>query len=528
MNKKLWKRIAAICLAGTLGLSCAACGNNEDPSSSGQSSAAGSSAVYTPDNSEMKIALAKNVDILDGVECNSATFLLVFEMYDTLVTLEKDGSLTPGLATAWERVDDYTWKFTLREGVKFSNGEPFNAESAAYTLNYLATKDPSYKYKAKWASAWPITAAADSEYALTVTTASPCFETAALLSRVAMWPNGAADNYEEFVKNPVGTGPYMLENWTLGENITLVPNPNYWGEAPKIQKLNYDIITDSSARTIALQSGKYDLVVGLSYEDARSMEDGSMDAKGLELLKEESTGMQYLFFNGRSENKFIQDPEFRKAMTYAIDHQGILSQLLYGYCKGARGVTAIVDNLNNTYVSEGYPAYDPEKAAQLAKDCGYNGEELILYYASGQFTNDMEITELIVSMLNAAGFNVTMHEVDAASWSSIRRTSEYDIALNSCSGSFTGQPTDYITQVLGNSAGWSWPEVDALIQKCYSEGTTEEQFGEYMVDALRLCWENMPYLWAAENTFLYAVDPHLQNVEFLPTGYIRLENAYFE
>lgn len=527
MSKKLWKRLVAMCLASVMSLSCVACSNggttqNDEPRD------ANATEDYTPDNSEMKIALAKNVDILDGSECSSATFIMVYEIYDTLVKLEKDGSLSPSLATAWEQIDDYTWHFTLREGVQFSNGEPFNADSAAYTLNYIATKDPSFKYKAKWSTAWPISATADSEYSLTVTTSGPNFETAALLSRIAMWPYGAAENYDNFVKNPVGTGPYMLESWTLGENITLIPNPNYWGEKPKIQRLSYDIITDASARSIALQTGEYDLVVDVSYEDAKSMEDGKLNTKGLKLLKEESTGMQYLFFNGRSENKFVQNADFRKAMTYAIDHEGILSQLLYGYCKEARGVTAIVDNLNNTYISEGYPAYDPEKAAELAKACGYNGEELILYYASGQFVNDMEIAELIVSMLNDAGFNVVMREVDSSSWSSIRRTSEYDIALNSCSGSFTGQPTDYITQVLGNSAGWSWDEVDALIEKCYSEGVTEEQFSEYMEEALRLCWEEMPYLWASEKVFLYAVNSHLQNAEFLPTGYIRLENAYFE
>ena len=525
------RRWVSTILAVVMGLSCISCsgGGATDSAAAGSTSNTNQpTEEYVADNSVARIALAKNVDILDGIECNSATFTMVYEIFDTLVKLEEDGSVSPCLATSWEQVDDYTWHLTLREGVTFSNGEPFNAESAVYTLNYLVNKTPTYKYSSKWASAWPYTVEADGEYAITITTAEPCLETMALLSRIAMWPTGSAEPgvYEEFIKNPVGTGPYMLESWTLDENITLVANPDYWGEPVKIQRLSYDIITDTSARSVAVQSGEYDLVLGLNYDDAAALEAGSIT--GMELLQVESTGMQYLFFNGRSENPFIQDPEFRKAMTYAIDYEGILSQLLLGYCDGAQGIAPIVENINNTYAGEGYPEYDPEKAMELAEACGYNGEEISLYYASGQFTNDMEITELIVSLLNAAGFNVVMQEVDAASWSTIRPTSEYDIALNSTSGPATGQPTDLITQVLGVSAGWSWDDVNELVSQCYAEGITDEKFSEYIIEAQRLCWERTPYLWAAEQTLLYAVDPHLKGMETLATGYVRLENAYFE
>lgn len=521
------KRFLALLLALAMVFSLAACtGGSTEPAQPGEAETPDD--AYVADNSVMNIALAKNVDILDGIECNSATFLLIFEVLQPLVELTADGELKPCLATSWEQVDDYTWHFKLREGVQFSDGREFNAESAAYTINWVATKDPAFKYKSKFASAWPISATADDTYDLTIKTSAPNHETAALMSRISMWPLGAVEDYDNFVKFPVGTGPYMITNYSLGENIQMEVNPNYWGDAPKIQKLNYDIITDSSARTIALQSGKYDLVLGLSYDDANGMETGSMDTPGLELMKVDSNGMQYLFFNGRSENPFIQNNDFRWAMTYAIDHAGILSQLLYNYCPGARGVSSTASSINNVYISEGYPERDIAKAKQMAADCGYNGEEILLYYISGQFTNDLEITELIVSQLQEAGFNVTMKEIESASWSSVRPTNEYDIALNSASGSFTGQPTDYVTQVLGNSAGWHWDDVDELIDKCYSEGTSEEMFGDYMVEALEKCWNYMPYVWAAENIYLYGVDPHLKGAEFLATGYIRLENAYFE
>ena len=519
------KRLLALLLALAMVFSLAACtSGTTEPAQTDEPA----TDDYVADNSIMNIALAKNIDILDGIECNSATFLLIFHVLQPLVELTADGDLKPCLATSWEQVDDYNWHFTLREGVQFSDGRPFNAESAAYTINWVATKDPAFKYKAKFASAWPISATADGEYGLTITTSAPCHETAALMSRISMWPMGAVEDYDNFVKSPVGTGPYMITNYSLGENLQMEINPNYWGDAPKIQKLNYDIITDGSARTIALQSGKYDLVLGLNYDDANGIETGTMDTKGLELLKVASNGMQYLFFNGRSENPFIQNKDFRIAMTYAIDHAGILSQLLYGYCAPSRGVTTTSEALNNVYISEGYPERDIAKAQEMAAACGYNGEEIKLYYISGRFTNDLEITELIISQLQEAGFNVSMKEIESASWSSIRPTSEYDIALNSCSGSFTGQPTDYVTQVLGNSAGWHWDDVDELIDKCYSEGTTEEMFGDYMVEALEKCWNYMPYLWAAENTYLYAANPHLKGAEYLATGYIRLENAYFE
>ena len=478
------------------------------------------------DQSLCRIALPKKPDLLDGNECSTATMVFIYEVFDTLTKLQPDGTLAPCLATEWNQVDDLTWQFKLREGVVYSDGSPFNADCVVETLTYLATKDPAFKYKAKWASSWPITVEKVDDYTVNIHTQTPSFECPALLSRNGIWPVGATSHYEDFVKSPVGTGAYKVESYSLAENITLVRNDLYWGEPAKIERLSYDIITDQSAMSIALAAGTYDAYLGITYDDAQDMEKnpGKYDTV---LFNQESLGMQYLFFNGRSKNPFIQDVNFRKAMTYAIDHAGILEYLLYNYVEPGRGVTAVTAGIQNVYVSEGYPAYDPAKAQELAKACGYNGEEIKLFYVSGQFTNDLEITELIVSELIDAGFNINMQEVEASTWSSTRPTDTYDIALNSCSGSFTGQPTDYITQVLGKSAGWTWDHVDELINKAYSAGTTEEEFGQLIQQACKEAWEEMPYLWATERIYQYALNPKLVGLETLATGYVRMSNAYF-
>ncbi|MBQ7520341.1 MAG: hypothetical protein IJU12_08480 [Clostridia bacterium] len=141
----------------------------------------------------LRIGLGRNVAALDGFTGNNTSFGIAFSILDTLVQLNPDFTLRPGIATSWEQVDDYTWRFNIRQGVKFTNGEDLTAESCAYSINYMAGLDTKYQMYKQWGEAWPPEATADGDSIL-IKTPAPNLAIPALLTRCGMLPLEASQN----------------------------------------------------------------------------------------------------------------------------------------------------------------------------------------------------------------------------------------------------------------------------------------------------------------------------------------------
>lgn len=474
------------------------------------------------DNSVIKAVLARECTAIDGFTGNNQTYSVAYMIFDTLVKLNEDSSVSPRLATQWEQVDDLTWRFKLRENVTFTNGEKFNAESAAYSVNYMAKLDSAYQNWKQWGQAWPPEASVEDEYTILIKTPAPCVTMPNMMTRGSMMPLNAADD-QNYFKEPVGTGPFKLTKWEAGMGIELEANESYWDGVPTIKRIIYDVILDASARALAIQSGEYDFISNVPFDTAVSMSKQSSD--GMKLDIRNSTGTNYFYFNYLSDNQFIQKVDFRKAMTYAIDSTAISQVVLNGMTKSLNGICP--DYLVGAAAGETFPERNIETAKQLAKDCGYNGEEIVLVYRSGQFNCDLEIAEILITQLMEAGFNVTMKEYDTATWNNIKKTGEYDLCLNGYGGSYTGDTEQYYTQGMKNTY-WDLTECDALIAEIYAGGVSAEERAEKLTQIMDICWEQVPYLWGVEAISLWAVNPSLKGYEVYPHAQFDLSKAYFE
>lgn len=500
---KTISRIVALLLALTLALSL------------------GSAAVA--EKNSLRIGLARNVTALDGFTGNNTSYGIAYEILDTLVQLNPDSTLRPGIATSWEQVDDYTWRFNLRSGIKFTNGEELTAESAAYSINYMASLDTKYQNYKQWGESWPPAATAETETAILVKTPAPNLAVPALLTRCAMLPIEASQQ-EDYFKAPIGTGAYMVAKWDVGVQIVLEANEEYWDGAPAIKTLTYDIMSDATARAAAIKSGEYDFIESVPFDTALDLM--NRPENGLELVKTASTGMWYVYFNGFSTNKFIADPAFRQALLYAVDHRGIVEAILGGLTVSPQNITPMY--IAGTYDAGGYPEYDPDKAMALAKGLGYNGEEIRIAKGGSQFNNDVEVLELILAELQAAGFNATYTEYDGATWSSqYKKTDAYDISVNGYGGTYTGDSEQYYTQGVRN-LGWTYEGAEALLKTIYGEGITPEGREQALKDIVKICWDEVPYLWGAEAVGLWAVRDGLQGYEILPHGQFNFVKASFQ
>lgn len=484
----------------------------------------GSVAFADESKDTIKVAIPRDFTALDGFVGNATSYGIAWSIFDTLVDMDGELNVSPRLATAWEQIDDLTWRIMLREGVSFTNGAPFNAESAAYSVNYMASLDTGYTSWKQWGRAWPPVAEVESEYSILIKTAAPCAVMPQMLARGSMVPLNAYDD-ESFASNPVGTGPYMLKDWNVGVSVDLEVNPNYWGGASKIKNIHYDIMKSGDARAAALRTGEYDYIADVPFDTALEMMDNPID--GMDLVHINTISLNYLYFNGNSENRFIQDPNFRKALTYAIDTKGIVEYIFGGLLKEAKNITAM--GVDGTYDAGGWPEIDSEKAMALAKECGYNGEEIKFVVSGSQFNYDGEVVELIVTELQEAGFNVTYEEVDSATWASqYKSTGAYDISTNNYGGSYTKDAEMYYTQGIKNN-GWKFDAAEAALDVLYSGKQSTEERTATLKELVAACWNETPYLWCSEGCVLHAAKSNLHGYEvFTTNGQLNFIDAYVD
>lgn len=517
------KRIVSLMLAVLCTVSLlSACGGGTSSESAG--STAGSQATEVVVKDTIRIATDKNISTLNGINGTAQGFTPAYHIFDVLCALMPDMSLRPNLATKWEQLDDYTWRFYLREGVKFHDGSDFTAEDAAYSINYIANMEPAYAIKAQWATSWPPEGIVVDEYTFDVVTPQPNLKIPELLNRCPMIPANCMEENADFFMTPVGTGPYKYVNWEAGVSVTLEANPDYWDGAPAVQNLIFDIIADEEARMNALKSGEYDYIIGVTYDLANEMK-ADPDKYNMTLDVLDSTGHSYIYFNANSDNKFIQDVKFRQALQYAIDSQGIVDAILENWVPLAKGIAP--QNVKGSVDSGGFPARDIEKAKQLAAECGYNGEQIDLYYANPEFTRAMEVCEIIVAQLQEAGFNAVFNQMDGAAWDQAKAGPDWDLSLNKLGGTYTGDSELYYTQSL-KKQNWNLEEADEMIASLYLPGITVEQREETLGEVMQYCWEQTPWLWATDQILLCARAKNLEGVEVVPLGLYRFTYASYK
>jgi peptide/nickel transport system substrate-binding protein len=308
----------------------------------------------------------------------------------------------PWLVTGWKQIDPLTWRFKVRRGVKFSNGEVLSAFAFSATwdqmVEYPGGKLPFLLSGVK--DVKPV----DKYTFDVITTAKNLVGTPDALTYFFILPPRylAKVGPSGFGQAPVGTGPYKVTQFQSGVGLTFEANPNYWGPKAKIKNVTIRGVPDASTRVSDLISGAADLVENVPPILISRV-------KGASGYEARSTPTTVAFFAMFQVNKApFNRPLVRKAFNYAIDRKVILKNLFQGYAAP----------LTQFWVPEviGYkPGYDPypynpTKAKQLLAQAGYpDGVPIDFYYSSGSFLLDAQVCEAMQSMLTSVGFKVTMH-----------------------------------------------------------------------------------------------------------------------
>jgi ABC-type transport system substrate-binding protein len=440
--------------------------------------------------------------------------LLYFSLYDSLVDMDTNVDIRGRLAESWEQADANSWRFKLRPGVTFHNGEPFTAETVKFTLEQYASMDPPYYYVYLWGAAWPPTVEIEADDSVLIRTPGPSAIVPRLLTKIGMLPQAAAD--PGFAEAPIGTGPLKFAEWAKGDRVVLDANPDYWDGAPSLNRLIWRTIPDAAARLAALQAGEIQLAL-----DPPPDRLGELTAPEFGVLETPSTGAGQILTNFRNADAPIADVRVRRALTLGIDGQGLIDALLAG--KGIPAVGPAPATSFGALDAGGYPPRDVEAARALLAEAGYpDGLELTMIFSAGEFSRDTEIAEAIIGQLSEIGVTVNLEELDAGQFSERRTTPDWDLASNSSTG-WTGDASWYVTNV-NNSMGYPSEELNRLVEEGAASGDAEKRVA-LLKEAQQLLWDDVPFAWSFDVVIAHGISGALQGVELIPNQWLYMRHA---
>jgi len=346
-------------------------------------------------------------------------------IYDNLIEQGPDGKLVPGLAESWKVDDPKTITMTLRKGVKFQNGEDFNADAAKFSIDRM--KDPATKsgVASKYASIDKVTVV--DPYTIRLSLKKP---DASLLFAFAAQLGMEPPNYIKqvgpsgFAQKPIGTGPYKFVEWVRGDHITLQANPDYWAGSPKgkpsVQTLIFKPIPDESARVAALKSGQVQFIDHISGDIAQTLGSAS-----IAVVSKETTQLPLLHLDALQGP--TKDVKVRQALNYAVDVETIMKDILKA--PGKR-LAAPFSPASLGFDPNLQPyTYDPNKAKQLLSEARLgSGFQVKLAYPT---IETKAVVEAIQAYLGAVGVQADIDAMEIGTFNTNWRTGKLDpLAFN--------------------------------------------------------------------------------------------------
>ena len=311
-------------------------------------------------------------------------FRILVNVYEGL-TRYKSGTLEvePALATGWDISEDGTeYTFTLRDGVSFHDGTPFNAEAVKFNFDRMLDENHPYHDTGPFPLSFFFGAVEATEVVDDMTVKftlnapyAPFLSNLAYPTGLIVSPAGVEAHGKDFGRNPVGTGPFRFAEWRSNEAVVIEKNDVYWAEAAGTQAVVFRPITDSNTRVAEMLAGGIDLMVEVP---PTSLEQFS--GEGFSIVEQAGPHVWFLILNAK-EGPFA-DKRVRQAANYAINKEAIVNDVLEGTATVAAGPTPPAFAWAYNEELEPYP-YDPEKAKALIAEAGADGAELTFYVTEG-------------------------------------------------------------------------------------------------------------------------------------------------
>jgi peptide/nickel transport system substrate-binding protein len=437
---------------------------------------------------DLVIGLSADVTSIDPHVLNASPNVAVSDqIFGTLVLNDARQRHVPGLAESWRAIDETTWEFKLRKGVKFHDGSDFTAEDVAFTIDRPATLKSAGAQFAMFTRAVREKIIVD-PHTIRLKTAAPYpylpSDMAALpiLSRRAA--QGAESQDFDTGKAAIGAGPFRLVRFVRGDRIELARHDAYWGPKPAWDRVTLRILTNDAARVAALLAGDVQLIEAVPTQDFAKVKANA----NLQVFTTASNRMIFLHMDSsRDKSPFVfdrsgkplernpfKDVRVRKAVSKAINRQAIVERVMEGMALPA-----------GQFVPEGFFGYepalkaepfDPEGARKLLADAGYpQGFGVTLHGPNNRYVNDDQIVQTLAQMLARIGIQAKVETMPIAVYIPKGNKTEFSFALLGW-GVTTGE-AGYALRALVSSfnadkglgtfnwARYSNPQLDKIVEQ---------------------------------------------------------------
>lgn len=566
ISRRNFLKVAGVS-AAALGL--AACGGSKSGSTATSGSTAGSTAGGV-NTAGFTVQYGSNPETLDPA-LNSAidganTIITIFE---PLLLINENNEVIGGQAESWETSEDgLTWTFTMRDGLKWSDGTDLNAKDFEYSFKRMVDPNTAAPYAEtclgmidgfEEAAGFPDAdgnptaepnpdalnvKASDDGKTLTIVLSYPCsyfdkmaaFATMSPVQQATVEANGDAwcTSPDTFVSN----GPYMITDWTPSERIVLTKNPNYVGgwDSSKIvsDTITLLLLEDSSASYAAYNSGEAQLIKDVPTDEIPSLtkaEDGG------DFYVDTILGTYYVSLN--LQRDAFKDAKVRKALSLAIDRDYVANTIMQGTYSAADSIVGpgIVDesgyfhdNGNAPYISADYEANLAE-AKKLLEEAGYpNGEGYpTIEYSTNDAGYHVPLAEYLQQAWGDLGITLTINKMEWSSFTPARRAGEYDVARNGWVMDYNDPSNmlDLFCSGNGNNDGkYANPDFDAAIDAS-RVADSAEHFAQ-LHKAEDILMEDMGCLPIAYYNDYWLQSPTLKGTWHSPYGYWYLQYGYLE
>jgi len=311
----------------------------------------------------LTIGLEQDIDNFDPFTNQQNPFVRIinFNCYETLFHYDADMNLVYDLATSYEKVDDTTYTFKLREGVTFHNGQAFTADDVIYTINTIKDEATGAWRNSQYANVKEMTAA--DATTLTIKLEAPQAGFIDNLAYTAIVSKSTTP--KDLTTTPVGTGPYKFVSWTPNDSIKFEKYEGYW-EADKVtmKELVMKVIPDPTVAVTSLQSETVQFLGSIDIESAGTI----AQSTGLTLVESKSASTVYELEIGRHNHKALSDPEVVRALFLAMDRETIANTVFKGKASAAKSPFPSAAKYYSAVDTEGY---DLEKAKQVLATTAY-------------------------------------------------------------------------------------------------------------------------------------------------------------
>lgn len=474
---------------------------------------------------------------------NTLIFAVLSNVYEPLVRRGADLKLEPALATSWAQVDDLTWEFTLREGVKFSNGNAFDADDVVFSLN----RAKAGGVKGNLSAIASIEKAGPAKVVIKTVAPTPI-----LPATITNWyimdkewseangaaqPGSANNQVETYAnRNAMGTGPYVIKERDPGVKTVFTTNPGWWDKLTgNVTDATFFVIANPATRVSALVSGEVDMIDGLPPQDVQRIE----EAKGLRVqagpdlrtiyMQPDIARDELLHGSEKGKNPF-KDVRVRRAMTLAIDTTAIQKRVMRNLSTPV-GLPVGME-VQGFDAELGKPVVaDVEKAKALMAEAGWaNGFSVALDCTNDRFMNDEATCLAIAASLQRINIKVEPRIAPTARWAKQINPPTYDTSLALVGYSpATYDAHIFFTSIVAsrdaksglgafNIGGYSNPKVDELIAAIGKERDPQKRLGQIR-EAFALMKEDAAYIPIHQLKQLWGVKDSVQVNQPADLGY---------